>query len=115
MIFIVLTLIAYISIDFAVYWIGVRELLSYGEIIKHHLKMLPVYLGANILLSIGFIKGKVTLSPLLIFGLSVFLWIISLLLISIILYKTNLNTTVYIGLLIIVFGLIVVNKGLNYH
>lgn len=113
LVFIGLTLVAYIAIDFAVYWVGVGELLSYREIVTHHLKMLPIYLIANILLSVGFIKGNIHLSPLLMFSISIFIWIMSLLVVSIVLYKTKLNITVFIGLLIVVCGVVVVNKGIG--
>lgn len=113
LIFIGLTLIAYLFIDFAVYWIGTNESITFKEILSHHLKMLPIYLGANIALSIGFIKGNEVMSPLLLFSISILIWIVSLLIVSIVLYDTKINVTIIAGLLIVVFGVVIVNKGLG--
>lgn len=112
-IFIVLTLIAYVSIDFAVYWVGTKESITFNQIIIHHLKMLPIYLTANIALSFGFIKGNGVISPLLLFSISILIWIVSLLIVSIVLYKTQINLLIIIGLMIVVVGVVVVNKGLG--
>lgn len=111
--FVALTLIAYVSIDFAVYWIGTKETITFNEIFIHHLKMLPIYLIANIALSFGFLKGNEVMNPLLLFSISILIWIVSLLIVSIVLYKTQINLMIIAGLLIVVIGVVIVNKGLG--
>ena len=113
LLFVLLTLVAYLAIDFAVYWIGTNESVSFNDILVHNFKMLPIYLIANIGISYGFILGNGELKPIMLFSISIAVWIISLLLVSVILYKTQINLTVLVGMLIITVGAIIVNKGIS--
>lgn len=112
--FILLTFIAYLSIDFAVYWLGNEAKLTFNDVFIHHLKMLPIYLTANIMLSIGFnmvnIKGY---SPILLFGISILIWIISLLFTSMILFKTYPSWTSLLGFGLIIVGVIIVQVSVK--
>lgn len=111
--FIVLTLAAYVSIDFAVYWVGIGETLTFKQIGFHHLKMLPVYFIANILLSYGFLSGNNSMNTLLVFSISIGIWIVSLLIVSAVLYKTYPNLITLLGFVIVGIGIAIVNKGVG--
>lgn len=112
--FIVLTFISYLSIDIAVYWLGNQSKLSFGDVFLHHTKMLPIYLFANIMLTIGFnvvnVKGY---SPILLFGISMFIWIISLILTSIILFKVYPSWLSLLGITFILMGIIIIQIGIR--
>lgn len=111
--FIALTLVAYISIDFAVYWVGLGEMMTTKQIIFHHMKMIPIYFVANILLSYGFLSGNNSMNTLLVFSISIAIWIISLLVVSMVLYKTYPSPVTLLGFAIIGVGIVVVNKGVG--
>lgn len=113
--FIPLTFLAYLAIDFAVYWLGNSKNLTLFEILIHHLKMLPIYLVANVLLTIGFIAGaEKGLSPILLFSISIAIWIISLIIVSAVLYKTIPNLVSALGFVCIFFGIVLIQIGIKH-
>jgi len=114
LIFFLLTLLSYLSIDFAVYWIGKDVDLNNFQVTMHHLKMLPVYLIANIFISIGFITGiKNGGSPLFLISASMFVWTICLLIIGAIIYKQIPGWLTLVGFIVIIAGILIIQMDLS--
>lgn len=112
--FILLTFISYLSIDLAVYSITKKLNVEFMDILLHHLKMLPIYLVANILISYGFMSGADSnIKPLLLFNISICIWAVSLVLTAAILYKTYPNALTVLGGVVILLGVMVVNYSIK--
>lgn len=109
--FVVLTLVAYIAIDIAVYWLGNKASVTFTEIVKHHLKMIPIYLIANIFITFGFIQAITKSNPIILFSLSILLWVMSLLIVSLFLYKTYPNWLTIVGFSVVIVGIVLVHKS----
>jgi hypothetical protein len=76
--------------------------------------MLPIYLVANILVTTGFIFGfKTGLNPMLLFELSMLIWILSLVIVSMVLYKIYPGWISALGLSFILLGIILVQYSLK--
>lgn len=113
--FILLTFVAYLSIDFSVYWLGNKEVTHFSEIFSHHFKMLPIYLIANVLLTVGFLYGVgKEINPMVLLVYSIIIWAISLMIVAVVLYKIYPNALSLLGIVIIVAGALLVNFSVKH-
>lgn len=113
--FFIYTFFAYIMIDFAVYGIGKSPNSTIVEVLIHHTKMLPVYLLGNFLVSLGFIAGlKSGWNSTFLFGASMAIWVMSLLIINIFLFKNMPNWLSVFGFVIILAGIFIVHLSIKH-
>lgn len=113
--FFVYTFLAYIMIDFAVYGIGKSPDLTILELVTHHAKMLPVYFVGNFLISIGFASGiKNGMNATFLFGASMAIWVASLLVINIVLFKNMPNWLSLAGFIVMLAGIVLIHLSIKH-
>lgn len=101
--FALFTLFAFLAIDWAVCGVGKSQQLSFLDIALHHA-----------LITAGFIFGvKQGINPMMLFGISIGLWIMSLLIINIVIFKNYPNLMSIVGFVFILIGVVLIHFSIQ--